>query len=245
MKRLFAILLCMIFVLLTACGTPTEDERAETVTVHTKMKARQDTSNIVETVRIKTDPSDPYSYYIKDKYEKIYAAQIKKGSEYFLDFDKYAGDPYYFIYDINGDGTDEMIMGDWIRTTIDVDDADPPKKVLISNVYTVKDGEVVKLSGGFWWEDDYIWNRVLLTNGVIQTTDGHEDYPNYSFMAIENGELKLKCRIQYTSGGYFRIYDTQEKEVITKEEFESLRDESIGDATPVEIEWKRIDEYGQ
>ena len=64
-------------------------------------------------------------------------------------------------------------------------------------------------------------------------------------MAIENGELKLKCRIQYTSGWYFRIYDTQKKEVITKEEFESLRDENIGDATPVEIEWKRIDEYGQ
>lgn len=74
MKKIFALFLCLSIMLLTACGMPTEDERAETVTVHTKMKARQDTSNIVETVRIKTDPSDPYSYYIKDKYEKIYAA---------------------------------------------------------------------------------------------------------------------------------------------------------------------------
>lgn len=36
------------------------------------------------------------------------------------------------------------------------------------------------------------------------------------------------------------------KEVmIDHAKFESLRDKNIGDATPVEIEWKRIDEYGQ
>ena len=46
MKKIFALFLGLSIMLLTACGTLTEDERAETVTVHTKMKARQDTSNL-------------------------------------------------------------------------------------------------------------------------------------------------------------------------------------------------------
>ena len=80
MKRLFAILLCVIFALLTACGTPSGDERAETVTVHTKMKARQDTSNIVETVRIKTDPSDPYSIILRINTRKYTLLRLKKAA---------------------------------------------------------------------------------------------------------------------------------------------------------------------
>lgn len=40
---------------------------------------------------------------------------------------------------------------------------------------------------------------------------------------------------------YYYGYDN----VITEEEYHRRIDEAIGDSTPVEIEWKRIDEYGQ
>lgn len=41
------------------------------------------------------------------------------------------------------------------------------------------------------------------------------------------------------------IYLEIDESEMTEEEYHRRIDEAIGDSTPVEIEWKRIDEYGQ
>ena len=99
-----------------------------------------------------------------------------------------------------------------------------------------------------WLPDDYIWDRVLLTNGLIRTSFGYEEYPNYYFLGFKDGEAVLNCAIYYykSNDGYVQQFaDINTSIDITKEEFERLRDEANGDAEVVEINWKRIDEYGK
>ena len=202
----------------------------------------------LSSVNIKTSPDDPYSFFIKERYEGIYEWQQQVDPEAFAEFDKYARDVYYFLYDIDKDGTDELIMGDWKKTTLDVEDPNPPKKILISSIYTIKNGEVVEINTQPWFRPDYIWDRVLLTNGLIRTSFGNEKNPSYIFLGFKDGEAVLNCAIYYykSNDGYVQQFaDINTSIDITKEEFERLRDEANGDAEVVEINWKRIDEYGK
>ena len=130
MKRLFAILLCMIFVLLTACGTPSSDEcgtttHEESATPAVRITDRNDEGNTwriegdyaleptvtlpqrlseeeLQAIKIPTSKADPYSYVISDLVEWYKQA----GPDFISEFERYS------LYDINGDGTDELILGD-------------------------------------------------------------------------------------------------------------------------------------
>ena len=75
------------------------------------------------------------------------------------------------------------------------------------------------------------------------TTYGNEKKPSCFFAAFDGTSLVMKDNVYYFASDdtYYYGYDN----VITEEEYYRRIDESIGDATPVEIEWKRIDEYGQ
>ena len=129
MKRLFAILLCMIFVLLTACGTPSGDERGTTTHEESVTCAETKTADVTEpnTLRLNGDydsvptvtvperlsseeldsivipvsADDPYSAIIANEIDWYKQA----GSQYNSEVERYA------LYDINGDGTDELIIG--------------------------------------------------------------------------------------------------------------------------------------
>jgi S-DNA-T family DNA segregation ATPase FtsK/SpoIIIE len=69
--------------------------------------------------------------------------------------------------------------------------------------------------------------------------------------------IQRKCSVGYNKAGkivewmedmgYISSFDGAKarKVLITKEEFERLRDEANGNAKVVEINWKRIDEYGR
>ena len=254
MKKFLVISMSFIFVVLCSCTR--NDDLSDIPAMSSSATKSEQQIDVLEntigiqpeisTVVIKTDPNDLYSYFIKDRYEKIYEAQKSEGSDFFTDFDKHALDVFYFIYDIDGNGVDELIMGDWKKITDDIDDINPPREILISSVYTIENGEVVKQDSSVWWDDEYLWNRELLSNGLIRTTLGDKEYPSYSYLGFENGKLELKLAVYNMGDRYLRIHDSiVDEEEITKEEFERLRDEANGDSEIVEINWKRIDEYGK
>ena len=80
------------------------------------------------------------------------------------------------------------------------------------------------------------------TTPVISTLSLHDALPIF-FAAFDGTSLVMKDNVYYFASDdtYYYGYDN----VITEEEYHRRIDEAIGDATPVEIEWKRIDEYGQ
>lgn len=259
MKSVISIFLCLIIVCFSSCGNISDmDETASLLNSNNQQVSTADETQVTTefvTVEIKTSPDDPYSYMIKEKYEKIVRRfQEEDISDYFSEFDKYADNCYFFLYDIDGNGIDELILGDWKLITNDREDSDAPQKITISSIYTIKDGQVVEQSVHPWWDNEVLWDRVILTNGLIRTGTGYKDYPSYSYLGFENGEFGLKYSISYLGDGkgnkrYKKIYrnDNGEyvEEIITKEIFEQLRDEADGDSEIVEIKWKRIDEYGR
>lgn len=258
MKRTTAIMLCFMFLLLCSCDKNGDIENTSTTLisgttkgVFQNTKSESTVSEMTETVevstvRIETSPEDLYSYFIKKRYEDVYNAQKIEGAEYFENFDKHANNVFYSLYDIDGNGIDELLLGDRKRITNDIEAYNPPQKILISSVYTVENEKVVKQDSSVWWNDDYIWDRVLLSNGLIRTTLGDKETPSYSYLGFKNGKLKLECAVYYMSDHYFRIYDSiVEEEEITKEEYERLCRKAEYGTEVVEINWKRIDEYGK
>lgn len=264
MKKTIIIFICLVIVFLCSCGNTASIYETSNFTNQdaTKENYQADidetkSQSAIEftTVEIKTSPDDPYSYIVKEKYEKIVRRfQEEDISDHFFEFDKYAGNCYFFLYDIDGNGIDELILGDWKLITNDSEDSNAPKKITVSSIYTIKNGQVAEQSVHPWWDNEVLWDRVILTNGLIRTGTGYKDYPSYSYMGFENGEFGLKYSISYLGDGkgnkrYKKIYrnDNGEyvEEIITKEIFEQLRDEADGDSDIVEIKWKRIDEYGR
>ena len=262
MKKFISAMLCFVFIFLCSCnGNQNTDTTASTQNTSATNVTRQNTTESsdksteeIPTVKIPTNPDDPYSIFIKKRYEDIYEAQKIEGAEYFAEFDKHSLDCFYFIYDIDGNGVDELILGDWKAITNDIEDYFAPKKIVISSVYTLENGELVKQETHPWWNDEVLWDRVILSNGLIRTSIGIEDSHSHSYLEFKNGSLKLKYAIYYKGDGYGNRYyeiiypdnnNNYIQEKITKEEFERLHDEANGDAEVVEINWKRIDEYGR
>lgn len=264
MKRFTALFLCFVFIFLISCtkqnGTDNTTSTQNNITTKSTPQnaptaLTKSTQSEPTTVEIPTNPDDPYSTFIKDWYEEIYEAQKDSGAEYFGEFDKHSWDCYYYLYDIDGNGIKELILGDWKSVTNNVGDLVEfaPTEIMISHICTLKNGEVTKQES-FWWQNNYLWDTVLLSNGLIRQSMGFEEYPSYFYFFVENETLKFKFGVCYTqdvNGDRFYSYVAEAEdgkyieEKITKEEFERLRDEANGDAEVVEINWKRIDEYGK
>ncbi len=264
-NKFIIMILCLTVIFLCSCTQNYNTDKMSVNTLTTKEEPRNNTTTEItstngptsvelSTVEIKTDPNDLYSIFIKERYEKIYKRQKQVAPEAFAEFDKYAKDVYYFIYDIDGNGVDDLIMGDWKRITIDVDDHNPPKEIMVSSIYTIENGQVVKKDSS-WWNDDYLWESAVLSNGLIRQKIGIEEYPSIVYFDFRDGNLSFMYGLVYyppsaneTVGVYEYFSENNNiyfEEEITKEEFERLRDEANGDAEVVEINWKRIDEYGR
>lgn len=249
MKKFISAMLCFVFIFLCSCnGNQNTDTESSNQADSTENMTTDFVLPELSSVNIKTSPDDPYSFFIKERYEEFIESLSHYEPEEYAAFYKRARNIYYFIYDLDKDGTDELIMGDWKKMTIDYEDPNPPKKIFISSIYTIKNGEVMEINTYPWLPDDYIWDRVILTNGLIRTSLGDEKHPHYYFLGFESGEAVLKCAI-YDYGdddGYVQQFaDINTSIDITKEEFERLRDEANGNAEVVEINWKFISEYGR
>ena len=161
----------------------------------------------------------------------------------------YDGVKHYAFYDLDGDGTEELLLGA---------EQGPLTLIGILDVYTIKDKKAV-------FQDVTVWDRrnpppELFENGTIKTFDNEND--RFSYYRFEAGELKFKTRlfdnVEYQAwlelGGWeiddeflyslqFPFDPDKEDIPLTKEEFEQLQKDMEGDGQTVELDWKPLSEY--
>lgn len=245
MKKLIILILAAIgfITCFSGCGSPTQTD--ETTAVGTKGGEALTEKGTIPfyTKEIKDDPSDPYSGFIKEACEAVVDGWQGLEAEDFEDFFKNRYCTHYFLYDLNGDGVEEMLLGKWVKVGHYTDDPNPPTALKPYFVCTLKDGEVEYMAFDSLHWSEFIYDRVLYSNGIVMTTYGNEKNQAVFFAAFDGTSLVMKDNVYYFASDdtYYYGYDN----VITEEEYHRRIDENIGDATPVEIEWKRIDEYGQ
>ncbi len=267
MKRLFAILLCVIFALLTACGTPSGDERGTTTkeefaTPAVRITDRNDEGNTwriegdyaleptvtlpqrlseeeLQAIKIPTSKDDPYSYVI-DGWISWYK---DAGPDFDSEMDRYA------LYDINGDGTDELILGSIdVLGGVDIYDfgvaVEPTYGILIDSIYTIGDGKCVEADKLSIRSDAY--QTILFDNGLIKVVccTPRNPWIYYCKMVGDNFEAVGYPIFKNYNGECFSFKDCVENP-ITEEEFNRRIAEIEDGAHPVELEWKHLQDYGK
>lgn len=244
MKKAVLLITVILLLLLCSCGAYVGKETG-TTSIDASAAATSEKSDDIPfyTKEIKDDPSDPYSGYIKKYCERVVSRFMEEGLSDFEWYMRQIPYMYYCFYDLNGDGVEEMLLGDWRKVGKYTDDLDPPRERKLSAVATLKDGEVEYMDFDSLHWSEFIYDRVLYSNGLVMTTYGNEKKPSCFFAAFDGTSLVMKDNVYYFASDdtYYYGYDN----VITEEEYHRRIDENIGDATPVEIEWRRIDEYGQ
>ena len=268
MKRLFAILLCMIFALLTACGTPSGDERGTTMheesvtcvgtktadvtepntlrlngdydSVPTVIQPKPLSEKELKSISIPISPNDPYSYVISDLVEWYKQAGSRFNSE----------NERYSLYDINDDGTDELILARigvlGGSTVYDYEgiNAERTYGILIYSVYTISDGKAIKADLLAISGDAY--QTILFDNGLIKVVccTPRNPWIYYNKMVGDNFEAIDYPIFKNYNGECFSFKDCVENP-ITEEEFNRRIAEIEDGAHPVELEWKHLQDYGK
>lgn len=244
MKKAVLLITVILLLLLCSCGADVGKE-TETTLIDASAAATSEKSDDIPfyTKEIKDDPSDPYSGFIKEACEAVVDGWQGLEAEDFEDFFKNRYCTHYFLYDLNGDGVEEMLLGKWVKVGHYTDDPNPPTALKPYFVCTLKDGEVEYMDFDSLYWSEFIYDRVLYSNGLVMTTWGPEKNPSCIFAYFDGKELKQKDFLFHLMPD--DIYLEIDESEMTEEEYHRRIDEAIGDATPVEIEWKRIDEYGQ
>jgi hypothetical protein len=244
MKKAVLFIAVMLLLLLCSCGADVGKE-TETTLIDASAAATSEKSDDIPfyTKEIKDDPSDPYSGFIKEACEAVVDGWQGLEAEDFEDFFKNRYCTHYFLYDLNGDGVEEMLLGKWVKVGHYTDDPNPPTALKPYFVCTLKDGEAEYMDFDSLYWSEFIYDRVLYSNGLVMTTWGPEKNPSCIFAYFDGQELKQKDFLFHLMPD--DIYLEIDESEMTEEEYHRRIDENIGDATPVEIEWKRIDEYGQ
>ena len=244
MKKLTILILAAMLLLLCSCGADVGKE-TETAPIDASAAETSAKSDDIPfyTKEIKDDPSDPYSGFIKEACEAVVDGWQGLEAEDFEGFFKNRYCTHYFLYDLNGDGVEEMLLGKWVKVGHYTDDPNPPTALKPYFVCTLKDGEVEYMAFDSLYWSEFIYDRVLYSNGLVMTTWGPEKNPSCIFAYFDGKELKQKDFLFHLMPD--DIYLEIDESEMTEEEYHRRIDEAIGDATPVEIEWKRIDEYGQ
>lgn len=200
---------------------------------------------------IKVDSNDPYSALIKEKCEKfseVWASRIEEYGNTKESFDyvaKFHPDLYFFLYDLDGDGANELLFGGYVNIGDYSEEPDIPKKLVITSAYTIKDHKVIELNTRNFWSFNFIWDRVLLSNGKILTTTNTKDEPDFSFISYKNGSVSVSAAWKLSNTEYMETYDPDKPErKISIDEYRKLYKSNYGDAEIVNINWQRIDKYG-
>ena len=258
MKQIKATIIVIAMIFLCGCtGGKSESNTTEATTSTTLANEVTTSDNRFTTSakpfytkEIETIASDPYSDFIKQKCIAVKkdwdSANSKERERGFEKFVKAFDDMYYFLYDINGDGTNELLLGSWHRLGNDIDASDSTMKICISSIYTLKNGKIIKIDSGNWWVQDLIQDRILYSNGKIVDTFGYKDIPSYFILSLKDDKLTVESYVMHTEKGYSKIvdYEKWEDKEISQKEYYSIFNQFCGDAKKVDIDWKRIDEYG-
>ena len=243
MKRRILSIAIVFLLILCSCGTNPDVETTMPIEANTTESSVKSNDIPFYTKEIKDDPSDPYAADIKKRCEEVVNAWqycINEDFDWFIKQMRYT---YYSFYDLNGDGTDEMLLGEWIKVGKYTEEYNPPRAQLLSGICAIVDGKAEFFKGNESWDFEFINDRVLLSNNLIMTKYGNIREPSYSFYAFDGKNFQIKYSL-FHSMPDDTYYDTVYN-VISKDEYYRQLDEILGDATPVELEWKRIDQYGQ
>ena len=175
MKKAVLLITVILLLLLCSCGADVGKE-AETTLIDASAAATSEKSDDIPfyTKEIKDDPSDPYSGFIKEICEAVVEDWQGSESENFEGFFKNGNCTHYFLYDLNGDGVEEMLLGKWVKVGHYTDDPNPPTALKPYFVCTLKDGEVEYMDFDSLYWSEFIYDRVLYSNGLVMTTYGNE-----------------------------------------------------------------------
>ena len=277
MKKLFAIILCAAAVFLTACGNSTDESKTETTTTEAAVVTESHTTELYSgvttiyerplrmrgdydsvptvtlpaplsadertIVKIHTSKNDPYSYVVKDHYEYLLnSAGIDAANE-----------ARYFLYDIDGNGSEELIFGqvrvlggmDVYDVRLSTDEVPPVMGILIVDIYSIVDGKASRqkqmvLGGGAAYETQ------ILSNGIVKISYNTPALPSYSYYSFADSVGSYIGSLKANRDGTFTYVDSNvANQAISKDEFDRRIAEIEGGAKPVELEWKRLQNYGK
>lgn len=236
MKRLMYAMLCFLLTGLCACGQTKPPEKDIGTTEYTLLTTNMEKTSemTTNTVAVKPNPSDPYSYVAVDV--------LESGGN------KPAGwsDGDYTLYDVDSQGKQALLLG-WKNSSGQV-----------SEIYTIEDGvaeQKLSIFDKMGQEAIVIWKTGVISTGQ---SDGVVWY--YRF---EEGQLKLIAglgmyanwgdksggfRVDPTSGDsdfFFDFIPDGTEIPIGPDEYNAMIDEFLGDREPADLDWKPLAEYGR
>ena len=277
MKRLLALFLGLSIMLLTACGNSADESKTETTTTEAAVVTESHTTELYSgvttiyerplrmrgdydsvptvtqpaplsadertIVKIHTSKNDPYSYVVKDHYEYLLnSAGIDAANE-----------ARYFLYDIDGNGSEELIFGqvrvlggmDVYDVRLSTDEVPPVMGILIVDIYSIVDGKASRqkqmvLGGGAAYETQ------ILSNGIVKISYNTPALPSYSYYSFADSVGSYIGSLKANRDGTFTYVDSNvANQAISKDEFDRRIAEIEDGAHPIEIEWKRLQDYGK
>ena len=244
MKKTFAMLLCILLMGLCACEqvasqgetttmTTTTEQTAQEETISEKPEATTKNSKVTETIT-KSNPNEM----------EIYSPVIKEHADN-LEKNQHALICYYALYDIDDDGTKELLLG------LDAY-YDNTKQKSPCFVFTIQNGAVTPQDiPPLWYFEDP--PAVLFKNGTIREGVNNDDKLIYSYYRFEGGELKRQAKVidntyyvnHFGNKDAYFLFDleSEKKAPITQKEYDSLMKELEGDGQEVALDWKPLAEF--
>ena len=229
MRKVFITFLCLMLAGFCACGSIKPEETATATTVPEEAanatNTEQDTNSSVTISTSNNNASEITAY----------SDIVMKVIEEYKNAPDQLKEVYYFLYDIDRNGTIELLFGsEW------------GENIYITAVYSIQKGVAVRQEE-YSVDVRYISLSMLFENGTIKTGyggKGGEMALNY--LCFENEKLKLKNGLGENYGVYNHYdYDSKIDTAITKEEFERLEKFFEGDGRMIELDWKPLEEYGR
>ena len=246
------ILLLSFLLVLNSCGLQHSDKsvlntsspKSSTTTLQDKTEPR--TKQLTVDVSITED--DPYESVIKSKIDDLSKGA---GSKQLLN------NHYYSLYDIDNDGTKELLFGTkmilWGYEGV-LSNQERVEEIVLNQLYVTidqKPQEIVYQPTWRWnnYFAESLGGRDILSNGIIRYYGGTPDYISYAFFRYSNGELDfIKALMSYEIAGTWVVVDNQGsdlREKISKEEFDCIKSEIEDGANVVNINWQPLESYGQ
>ena len=144
---------------------------------------------------------------------------------------------YYTLYDLDGNGTKELLLGEGSRGGI-----------YPWIIYAVKGGVAVEqkefLALG---EGGCVLPSSLFKNGTVRVDSDDAGELAIIYYHFEGGEFRRQTTLVNTGGQYYRYNmhkDDYPGTPITKQEFNRLQKEMEGNGQVVALDWKPLAEYG-
>ena len=198
-------------------------------------------SEELDSIVIPVSADDPYSAIIANEIDWYKQA----GSQYNSEEERYA------LYDINGDGTDELIIGSIgvlggtsVYEEHEGVSAEYTFGLLISEVYTIQNGKAVRVQHSAVSADAY--ETVIFDNGILKVVRLTPRNPRITYRKMVNGVFEMVGDCIYkTFDGKFYYLNGNNTGEITEEEFNRRIAETEKGAHPVELEWKHLQDYGK